>query len=95
MQKSGSLLFKKRKDQAASSFLHNNDPVFCNLLFDKKNWVPHLFSGSQTNPAFYNKNQGQRLTGRLSPYQPVTLFKHRYAYICGDQKEDHIIESDM
>jgi hypothetical protein len=51
------LLFRKRRDQAASShFLH---PVF----FKKQG--AQFFLGSQTDPGFQNKNIGCRLTWRL------------------------------
>jgi hypothetical protein len=37
VQKTGSLLFKKRRGQAATSLFYNNDPGFCTLFF-----APHI-----------------------------------------------------
>jgi hypothetical protein len=41
--------------------LNNNNPVFLHPAFF---WT-WIFSGSQTDPCFQNKNSGCRLTGRI------------------------------
>ena len=56
--------YSKREEAAwPLLFLNNNDPVFFTFLF----------SGSQTDPCFQNKNSGCRLT-RLLPPNCVTWF---------------------
>ena len=76
-QKTGSMLFKKRRGSMAFFFfLNNNDPVFCNQLFSG----PYFgsFSGSQTDPCFQNKNSGSRLTGLV--FLQILQFAQRWIF---------------
>ena len=42
-QKTGTLLFKKRRGRWLLLFLNNNDPVFCTLLFSGPYFGPDFF----------------------------------------------------
>ena len=53
-QETGSLLFKKRRGQAASSLLKKNHTVFCSLLF----------SGPDFGPDFYKVPDTKKISGR-------------------------------
>ena len=69
VQKTGSLLFKKRRGQLPLLFLNNNDLVFCTLLFAADILDP-VFLKFQTLKKYQvdliNYNSGWRLTPRLS-----------------------------
>ena len=56
-KKAGSLLLKKRKGSLAPSLF---DPVFLHSILDL------IFSGSQTDPSFQNKNNGCTLIGWMT-----------------------------
>ena len=52
---------KEKRPDCLFSFWITTTRFFCTQLF----FGPDLFSGSQTDPCFQNKNSGCRLTGRL------------------------------
>ena len=62
LQKTGSLLFKKRRGSLSLFFA----PCFLQPIF----WT-WFFSGSQTDQCFQNKNSGCRLTGQWCDNAPL------------------------
>ena len=66
VHKTGSLLFKKRRGQAASSFLNNNDLVFCTLLFAVHILDPILFKITKL-PMFSKQEQWVQIDWASQP----------------------------
>ena len=65
VKKAGSHCYSKREEAwLPLLFLNNNEPVFSPCFF-QVHILDLIFSGSQTDPRFQNKNSGCRLTGRL------------------------------
>ena len=65
--------YSKREETAWPFLFFNNNypafwhPSFCNHILDL------IFSGSQTDPCFQNKNSGCRLTGGISVHKNLGI----------------------